>query len=117
MEQLNRTDYIDAVKAIRSAIQRCRYNVAKLMNREVLGLYYWVGHYVSVNSRVGAWKTNAIATISQQLQQELPGLTGFSETDIKDMRIFYEAWAPYIDRQLPVAELDQILPIYRRLRK
>ena len=81
------------------------------MNREVLGLYYWVGHYVSVNSRIGAWKTNAIATISQQLQQELPGLTGFSETGIKDMRIFYEAWAPYIDRQLPVAELDQILPI------
>ena len=44
-------------------------------------------------------------------QQELPGLTGFSETGIKDMRIFYEAWAPYIDRQLPVAELDQIMPI------
>ena len=111
MEQLTRTDYIEAVKAIRSAIQRSRYNVAKLMNREVLGLYYWVGHYVSVNSRIGAWKTNAIATISQQLQQELPGLTGFSETGIKDMRIFYEAWVTYIDRQLPVAELEQILPI------
>ena len=66
MEQLTRTDYIEAVKAIRSAIQRSRYNVAKLMNREVLGLYYWVGHYVSVSSRIGAWKTNAIATISQQ---------------------------------------------------
>ena len=111
MEQLTRADYIEAVKAIRSAIQQSRYNVAKLMNREVLGLYYWVGHYVSVNSRVGAWNTNAIYTISQQLQQEMPGLTGFSETGIKDMRIFYEAWAPYINRQLPVADLNQILPI------
>ena len=26
------------------------------------------------------------------LQQELPGLRGFSETSIKRMRIFYEAW-------------------------
>lgn len=111
MEQLSRTDYIQAVKAIRLAIQQSRYNAAKLVNKEVLALYYWVGHYVSVHSRIGAWKTNAIVTISQQLQQEMPGLTGFSETGIKDMRIFYEAWAPYINRQLPVADLDKMPPI------
>jgi len=38
------------------------------------------------------WGSNAIGTISELLQQELPGLRGFSETSIKRMRIFYEAW-------------------------
>ena len=97
MEQLNRAEYIEAVKAIKEAIQISRYNAAKLVNKEILSLYYWVGNYVSVNSREGAWNTHAIATISQQLQQELPGLKGFSETGIKDMRIFYEAWCPYLN--------------------
>ena len=31
--------------------------------------------------------------------------TGFSETGIKDMRIFYEAWVSYINRQPIVADL------------
>ena len=32
-------------------------------------------------------------------RQELPGLTGFSETNIKNMRIFYEAWYQILDNQ------------------
>ena len=64
MEQLNRAEYIEAVKAIKEAIQISRYNAAKLVNKEILSLYYWVGNYVSVNSREGAWNTHAIATIS-----------------------------------------------------
>ena len=73
----------------------------------MLALYYWVGNYVSVHSRIGAWNTNAIATISKMLQQELPGLTGFSETNIKNMRIFYEAWNPVLNRQPLAADLSE----------
>ena len=110
MLQLNRAEYIEAVKAIKEAIQISRYNAAKLVNKEILSLYYWVGNYVSVNSRIGAWNTHAIETISRQLQQELPGLKGFSETGIKDMRIFYEAWSPYLNWQPTVADLKNVLP-------
>lgn len=109
MEQINRADYIEAVKAIKEAIQVSRYNAARLVNKEILSLYYWVGNYVSINSRVGKWNTHAIATISMQLQQELPGLKGFSETGIKDMRIFYEAWSPYLYWQPIVADMKNIL--------
>ena len=45
------------------------------------------------------------------LQQELPGLTGFSETNIKNMRIFYEAWSPVLNRQMASADLDNVLDI------
>ncbi|MFC2273060.1 MAG: hypothetical protein ACFNLX_01075 [Capnocytophaga granulosa] len=31
--------------------------------------------------------------ISEQLQRELPGLRGFSATNLKRMRVFYEEWA------------------------
>lgn len=104
-------EYVQAVKAIKQAIIDSRYRAARLINKEMLALYYWVGNYVSVHSRVGTWNTNAIGVISKLLQQELPGLTGFSETNIKNMRIFYESWSPFLNRQLSSADLEKPLNV------
>ena len=91
MEQKQITaTYAEAVKAIKEAILESRYRAARLVNKEVLALYYAIGGYISVQSRAARWGSNAIGTISELLQQELPGLRGFSETSIKRMRIFYE---------------------------
>ena len=65
-----------------------------MSSKELLGLYYAVGKYVSDNSRVGSWGKGAIRQLSENLQRELPGLRGFSEVSIKRMRLFYEAWQP-----------------------
>ena len=109
MEQIQiSADYIQAAKTIKQAILDSRYRAVRHVNKEILTLYYWVGNYVSVNSRAGTWNTNAISTISQLLQQELPGLTGFSETNIKNMRTFYEVWSPVLNRQPLAAEIGNI---------
>ena len=106
MQQLNRADYIEAVKAIKEAIQISRYNAAKLVNKEVLSLYYAVGEFISLNSRQAAYGSNALRVISSQLQQELPGLKGFSESALKRMRKFYEEWNDFMEkRPLPVDDL------------
>ena len=110
-------NYLPAVKAIKEAILESRYRAARLVNKEMLALYYWVGNYVSVHSRVDAWNTHAIAVISKMLQQELPGLTGFSETNIKNMRTFYETWCPVLNRQLSAADLDNNLNISELLNR
>ena len=47
-------------------------------------------------------------TNSQQLQKELPGLRGFSATNIKNMRSFYEEWSPFVNRQ-PMADENKTL--------
>lgn len=91
-------DYNIAVQTIKEAILRSQYQAAKLVNREMLSLYYGIGRYVSANSRKGFWGTNAIETISERLRKELPGLKGFSTTSIKKMRQFYEQWEPVISK-------------------
>jgi predicted nuclease of restriction endonuclease-like (RecB) superfamily len=58
----------------------------------MLILYFFIGKYVSKNTRNKNWGTGAIDMISNLLQQELNGLRGFSATNIKNMRIFYEEW-------------------------
>jgi len=98
MEQnIQHVDYIQAVRAIKDAIQETRYRTTKLVNKELLALYYAIGKYISVNSRNATWGSGAIATISRSLQEELPGLRGFSDGNMRKMRIFYEAWCNTFD--------------------
>lgn len=87
--------YLQAVKAIKTAILCSQSRAAKYTNGEMLSLYYSIGGYVSENSREGAWGTGAIDEISSRLREELPGLRGFSAENIKLMRQFYEAWQPH----------------------
>ncbi|MDE6485659.1 MAG: hypothetical protein K2L14_09750 [Duncaniella sp.] len=101
--QHNTVDYNIAVQTIKDAILRSQYQAAKLVNREMLSLYYGIGRYISANSREGFWGTGAIRTISERLRKELPGLKGFSETSIKKMRQFYEQWEPVINKSTAVA--------------
>ena len=91
-------DYNTAVQTIKEAILRSQYQAAKLINREMLSLYYGIGRYISANSREGFWGTGAIRTISERLRKELPGLKGFSETNLKNMRLFYEEWEPVFSK-------------------
>ena len=96
--QHNVVDYNIAVQTIKDAILRSQYQAAKLVNREMLSLYYGIGRYISANSREGFWGTGAIRTISERLRKELPGLKGFSETNLKNMRLFYEEWEPILNK-------------------
>ena len=85
-----------AVKDIKTAILQSQYVAAKSVNTEQLSLYFGIGRYISENSRKGFWGTGAIENISEQLQRELPGLRGFGVASIKNMRQFYETWAPFV---------------------
>lgn len=91
--------YGEAVKAIKRAVEMARYKAARSANGELLSLYYGIGRYVSENTRDGAWGTDAIRCISAELQRELPGLRGFSATNIRNMRLFYESWCPFVNHQ------------------
>lgn len=85
--------YDQAVNSIKRAILQQQAHAAKQVNAVQLALYYSVGQYISTNSRTGYWGKGAIDYISQKLQNELPGLRGFSTTNIKLMRLFYESWS------------------------
>ena len=97
-----------AVKTIKTAILQSQARTARMISGSQLSLYYGVGLYVSANSREGTWGTGAIKSISEQLQRELPGLRGFSEESIKNMRTFAEFWSQCINRSPTATDLKLI---------
>lgn len=94
-----------AVKTIKQAILQSQNRAAKSVNSEQLSLYFGIGRYISEHSRVGFWGTGAIKGISEQLQRELPGLRGFGERQLKNMRTFYEEWSIYFNSAAMAAKL------------
>lgn len=111
MESLMITkDYMEAVKALKDAITKSRYRAAQHVNKEVLYLNYAIGRFISINSRTAKWGSNAIKIISELLQKELPGLRGYSESNIKLMRTFYESWKDVFEnRQLSTGDFNSII--------
>ncbi len=96
----------NAVERIKSAILQSQQQAVQDLNINLLSLYFAIGEFISQNTRQQQWGSNALKTISDQLQKELPGLRGYSETNLKNMRIFYEAWSPNIIRQPAADELE-----------
>lgn len=88
--------YREAVATIKEAILHSQYRAAKLITGEQLSLYFGIGSYISQHSRKEAWGTGAINRISEQLRKELPGLRGFSDRNIRNMRMFAEFWRSFL---------------------
>ena len=92
MEEKSIITYKPAAETIKAAILQGQYEAAKGVNRVQLAVYFGIGKYISLNTRYCVWGAGALKAISQILHMELPGMKGFSETSMKNMRKFYENW-------------------------
>ena len=112
--KLSLAEVKNAVKVLKTAILQSQSRAIRKTNQELLSLYYGIGHYISDNSRNGFWGTGAIEAISAQLKRELPGLRGFSASNLKNMRQFYDEWSGLLNRQPSAGDLPtatEIIPL------
>ena len=94
-----------AVEAIKTAILQGQYEANKDVNRIQLAVYFAIGKYLSKNTRNLEYGAGAIKAISDRLHKDLPGLRGYSETSLKNMRKFYDNWK-MLDADTSVATDD-----------
>jgi predicted nuclease of restriction endonuclease-like (RecB) superfamily len=98
---------IDFIKHLKQQILRSRFAIAKIANAESLKLYYAIGNALENKFLEEKWGSKILEKISHQLQQELPGLRGFSWQNLSKMRVFYAAWSEYASiYPLPTSETE-----------
>ena len=83
----------DFIKQLKKQILASRYVVAKIANAEMLRLYFSVGKMMENEFKKNNWGAKVNDEIAAGLQQELPGLRGFSASNIRKMRLFYKGWS------------------------
>ena len=82
-------DYISLLAKVKERVRSAQYTALKSVNKELVGLYWDIGRMI-VERQVDAEHGSAIAEkLTADLQQEFPGIKGFSRRNVFYMREFY----------------------------
>lgn len=73
-------------------IRERRNKVARLVNRELIDLYWELGSRISHRIENEGWGKSTVNQLAEHLNHELAGVRGFSASNLWRMRQFYEAW-------------------------
>lgn len=96
--------YLQFVNDLKQTITQSRYQAARLANRSQLLLYFKSGKMLSEKILSEKWGTNVLGQIAADLQQQIPGLKGFSSRNLQKMRQFYSSYADTKIGQLVTAQ-------------
>src|SRR5690606_9818176 len=84
------------IRDLKEAILKSRYQAARLVNKELVSLYFEIGKKISLTAKKEVWGSKVLEQISAELQNELPGLRGFSSGNLKKMRVFADFWMEHL---------------------
>src|SRR5690349_2236845 len=84
--------YTQLLQDLRSRISQSRYNAARLVNREQLLLYYFIGKLLNDKIAEQNWGDKVLSQIATDLKAHMPNLRGFSATNLKNMRQFFTTY-------------------------
>ena len=86
-------DYKAAFEAIKKRVRAAQYDALKAVNRELITLYWDIGGIIVIRQKSAAWGRSVVAQVAADLQQEFPGISGFSASNLWRMRGFYRTYA------------------------
>lgn len=89
MSKVLSDDCASLLVKIKERVRAAQYQALRTVNKELVGLYWDIGQFIverQIDSKHGA----AIAErLAADLQQEFPGMSGFSRRNVFDMREFH----------------------------
>ena len=83
------------IQELKNTILKSRYQATRLVNKELIVLYFNIGKKINDTASKETWGSKVLSQISAELQNELPGLRGFSAGNLKKMRVFTAFWAKH----------------------
>jgi predicted nuclease of restriction endonuclease-like (RecB) superfamily len=97
--------YAEWLADLKDRIHTAQQRAALAVNTELLQLYRRIGSDIRVRLTGRVWGTRVIERLSHDLREAFPDMKGFSQTNLKYMRAFAEAWSEDEIRQQPVGRL------------
>lgn len=104
------TDYERWVLTIRTRFQRAKVSASLKVNNELLRFYLSVGKDIYNNQYENRYGSKFYKRLSIDLQREIPISKGFSPTNLKYMRYFYELFKDEIQNRPQVVDDLVCLP-------
>lgn len=104
-EPFSNKEYISTLAELKKQVQECQGRAITAANKELVRLYWTIGKIIVERQENNGWGSKFIDKLTKDLQNEFPGIEGFSRTNIFRMRAFYLA---YRIVPLPVGQFDEL---------
>lgn len=98
-------DYGELLDVVRERIRAAQLNAAVAVNRELVVLYWQIGHAILVRQEVSGWGGRVVERLGVDLRREFPDIRGLSRTNLLYTRAFA---ASYPDEEFVRQFLGQI---------
>lgn len=91
MTQIIDDDYKKWIVEIKSKIRSAQMKAALSVNAALIEFYWYLGKMIS--EKQTTWGSNFLEKVSNDLQSEFPEMKGFSVTNLKYCRLFYNQFS------------------------
>jgi predicted nuclease of restriction endonuclease-like (RecB) superfamily len=85
-------NYVSMFMELKEQIRSCQLRAAISVNKELIRLYWTIGKSIVEKQEFSGWGTKFIEKLAKDLQNEFPGVEGFSRSNIFRMRAFYKEY-------------------------
>lgn len=92
-ELFSNTEYTSILTELKKTIRECQLRAAINANKELIPLYWTIGRTIVQRQEESGWGTNFIEKLTRDLQNEFPGIEGFSRSNVFRMRAFYTTYS------------------------
>jgi predicted nuclease of restriction endonuclease-like (RecB) superfamily len=105
-ELINSKDYKKWITGIKERVQSSQIKAAVAVNREMLGLYWFLGEEIIERQQAADWGDGFLQQLSRDLISEFPDMKGFSYRNLKYMRQWVEFWGGSLIGQQAVSQFE-----------
>ena len=101
-------EYTRFITSLKAKIRSAQIKAAVAVNSELIQLYWEIGKEIFEKQEREGWGSNILEKAAKEVQNEFPGVEGFSRRNLFRMKAFYQAYAKVPQA---VAQLSD-LPIF-----
>lgn len=89
MGDVTAVDYASTLEQVKQRINNARYRALRSVNRELVSLYWDIGRIIIEKQRDEGHGMSLVERLAGDIQDEYPGIKGFSARSLWKMRDFY----------------------------
>ena len=82
-------DYAALLAEVKERVYSAQYEALKAVNKELVALYWDIGNLIAERQNREGWGKSVVERLANDLQNEFPGVKGFSVQNLWYMRQFY----------------------------
>ncbi len=99
-------EYTKWIALIKDRIKSSQIKASIKVNRELLELYWHIGADIANRQKHSKWGEGLLRQMSIDLKKTFPDMSGFSETNLKTMRLWYHFYEEAVIGQQAVDEFN-----------